>query len=444
MRLLLPLLISLLTLSNALASEVVFEKDTSLPLVYLRVAVRVGSIHDPDALSGLTHLTAQTLLRGTTSRSKDQIDLQLDRLGSALGVEVRSEYLVFSGAVLSANLTSFLDLLTEILTQPSFPVQEVRKLKKEIISQILDSYGDDRTIAQWHFKKALFGNHPYGKLTLGTRQSVSKFTINDLTQHYHSYFTSNRILIVGTGDADQEIIQTWASQLDDLLPKGEDIHPIPSPPPIAHKKIVIVDKPDRTQTQIFGGQIGVPMGSEDFFPLFVGNQSFGGSFTSRFMNEIRVKKGWSYGAYTFFQYASQPHSWIFWLFPANKDTPDALSTSLRLLEELQNNGLTPEEFQFTRTSLINSDGFRFNTPQKRVENALTEKLLGLSPGFMSTYRKNLQALSLDSVNAALKKFLQTQNQVIVILGTAKELVPHLSKKLGIPVQEIQVVPYDQF
>ena len=137
---------------------------------------------------------------------------------------------------------------------------------------------------------------------------------------------------------------------------------MPVPKAVQQEKLLIVDKPGRTQTQITGGQIGVQMTDPSFFPLYLGNHAFGGgSFSARLMTEIRVKRGWSYGAYSYFKHSREPRSWQFYLFPAAKDTPAALELTLHLVKDVQEHGIKADEFDFAQQSLVNSAGFMYNT-----------------------------------------------------------------------------------
>jgi zinc protease len=213
-------------------------------------------------------------------------------------------------------------------------------------------------------------------------------------------------------------------------------------PEFSHRRLQLVDKPDRTQTQILAGQSGVRLDDPDFFPLHVANHVFGGgSFSSRLMREIRVKRGWSYGAKSSFRHGTRPRSWNFYFFPASKDAPAALAEGLRMVEKLKAEGISQAEFRFARESLINGAGFSYNTPLKRVENTLTERTLGLPDGFVRGFAQRLREVELSQVNSALGRFLKPNALTITVLGTASELKEPLARAAGVPTAEVEVVPY---
>lgn len=432
---------------KASAIEIAFEQDSSLPLVYVNVALKAGSVTDPKDQAGLTNFMGEMLLRGTRSRTKEQIDLALDQMGATLAVETRAEAMILRGAVLSSQLKPFLSLVNEVLTQPSFPDREIRKLKNEITSGILQELGADSTLGTRRFTQYLFRDHPYGRPVMGTLKGIQKLNRASILKQYDRLIQDRYLLVAGTGDTPEEEIKFWSEKLAKGRPNLTYTAPVErvnAPQEASHRRFVIFDKPDRTQTQINAGQIGIMMQDPRFFPIHLGNFAFGGgSFQARMMVEIRVKRGWSYGANSHFRFGLQPRSWQLHLFPAAKDTPDALAYSLKMVNDLKENGLKPEEFEFAKSSLVNSSGFMYNTAKKRVENQLLERTLNLPEGFMKSYGPNLAKLTLQEVNDALRSYLKPETLAVSVLGTAASLKEPMAKALGISPDKIEVIPYTQ-
>jgi len=439
----LTLFIALYSIS-AQALEISFEKDDSLPLVYINVAFKTGSVLDPVEKSGLSNFVGQMMLRGTQSKTKEQIDQAIDNLGARLEVETRSESTIFRGAVLSAQFEAFSEILLDVLTHPTFPETEIQKLKDEVTSKILEAQGKDNSLARKHFDSWFFGKHPYAKPLYGKIKTLKAITQSDLTEFYNKWLRANNILIVGSGDLDDQKIVAFASRLKKDRAGGETAPKLAMPEVPAGRRVLIIDKPDRTQTQINVGQIGVKMDDPEYFPLYLANYAYGGgSFNSRMMVEIRVKRGWSYGAYSFLKEGTQPRLWQYYLFPASKDTEAALKYSLEMLEDFKNKGLSEAEFSLAQRSLVNNAGFTFNTPLKRVENTLTERTLGLPEGFYKTFAEKLQALKLADVNQSVAKFLKPDQLSISVLATASQLKAGISKVTGVDEKNIQVINYSE-
>ena len=433
-----------LTLS-ASALETRFEADSALPVVYLNVAVKAGAANDPTGQSGIGNFVGEMMLRGTKMRSKAQIDETLDLLGATLSVEVRAEAIIFRGRVLSSKLAEYMEVVQDIVTNPSFPESEIKKLKAEISSDIVEMRGKDSSVAKVFWDAFLFQGHPYGKPILGKLHDLDKIRREDLVRHYGNLFQDRNLLVVGSGDSESTFVDAWAKRIAEKRPNSGGVNPIhvsPAPKKWEKRRVLFVDKADRTQTQVYFGQVGLRMTDPDFFPVYVANHVFGGgSFSARLMTEIRVKRGWSYGAYSYFRHGIQPRSFQAYTFPATKDTASAVALMDTMLHTFREKGITPAEYEFAKSSLINSAGFSYNTPAKRVENILLEKTLDLPDGFMKSYADHLATVTLEQANDAVKKFLDPDHMSILVLGTAKEIKAKVAESLKVPETEIPVVPY---
>ena len=428
--------------SSAQALVVEFEKDNRLPVVYLTAALSVGSASDPVGKEGLTNFLTELMLRNTKFRNKEDIDRELDQLGATISTSTRTEMIEFESAVLAKNLTPFLVLMKEILTQPGFSKSEIARLKQEMLSSLQAAKDSDGALASYFFPKLLFGSHPYGNPKEGTPTSVKSFTGEDLEKQYARIFQPNFFITVGTGDADSRTIIDWAKSVDLGPNEGQEKLKVPAPQFYGSERILLIDKPGRTQTQILVGQSGLKMTDFDYYALSVANHAFGGpTFSSRLMQEIRVKRGWSYGASSGFRFGTQPHSWQLHIFPATKDTPAALRKLIDLIRDLKMAGIAPEEFEFSKTSIIQGAAFSYDTPAKRVENTLIEKIYGLPSSFFRDYADHVKDVTLAQVNQALQRFVQPDHLQITIVGTAAELKPRLIQEAGFSDSEIQVRDY---
>ncbi|MBU6374746.1 MAG: insulinase family protein [Bdellovibrionales bacterium] len=439
------LILSFLLLTSPVrAFEILLERDSRLPIAYVNVLIRTGSVADPTGKTGVTSFMGEMLLRGTPRHTKEEIDLLLDQWGATLNIETRQEAVVIRGAVLSSNLKAFLELTEEVITSPLFPQSEIDKLKKETLSSILEQQGKDSQLGVRKFNQFLFQGHPYGRPTVGIPSEVSTIDRDLLLKQHRRIFKKELFVILGLGDVDNRVLQGWADNLVSKLPKNGDstVAITPRPELRGPRLLQIVDKPDRTQTQIFIGQVGVQATDPDYYALSLGNAAFGGgSFSSRLMQEIRVKRGWSYGASSSFRFTRQPNSWTVHLFPAEKDTAAALTATLELIESLRKDGISEKEFQTTKQGAINSAAFLNDTPKKRIENRIAEETLGLERGFYENLAENLKKVSREDVNRALARFLTPDKFRITVVGTADRLKTDLAKATGVPVEKILITPY---
>jgi zinc protease len=347
------------------------------------VVFRGGSSIDPVRKGGTTDLMAKMLLRGTKNKTKAQIDLLLDQLGGAVTIATQSEHWIIQGSVLSKNIKPFVELLIEILTAPSFQASEFIKLKNEHLAHLNNLMDQDQALLQLRFQQEFFKGHPYARPSFGTVSEVRGIQVSDVVSFYKNTLPLQGHLILGVGDASESDIDPLESALRRTFPSSARFSDYKSLPfKRLQPRVVIFDKPDRTQTQIMIGQVGLPATSPDLDPILLSNHVFGGdSFHSRLMKELRVKRGWTYGAKSQIKLATQPHLWGIHFFPKSADTAPAIKETLKMITSFRDVGISADEFQFAQSALVNGAGFDFNTASKRLENKLLEKLLGLPDGF---------------------------------------------------------------
>jgi len=436
-------MVACLFASSANAAELYFEKDTSLPLVYVTVAFKGGAAQDPAGKNGVTDIMTKLMLRGTKEKTKQQIDLALDQLGANLDVETRAEFITFRGDVLSENLKPFLELLGEIISSPSFQSRELEKLKKEQVSGILDSLSQDRSLVGLRFDETFFKGHPYSKANNGRIADIQSLTVSDVQKQYDRLIHSSQMIVLATGNTSKSAVEPFVDTIEKTRNTPSEITPLPDFTNAPKKlRVVIFDKPDRTQTQVVIGQKGVPFTSPELDALQLANYAFGGgSFQARLMVELRVKRGWTYGAGSGFKLGSHAHTWRISFFPKNADTPPAIAEAIHMVRDLKAHGITQAEFDAAKRSLVNSASFSYNTPAKRMENKLTEKIFGLPDGYYHDFADRIEALKLDDVNHAIESFVDPDHMMIGVVATASVSKADIAKALHIPEKQIEVQDY---
>jgi zinc protease len=207
------------------------------------------------------------------------------------------------------------------------------------------------------------------------------------------------------------------------------------------RRLLVVDKPERTQTQILVGTLGTSPFDDDHVSLTVANAVFGGTFTSRLMKEIRSKRGWSYGASSRAGIDRRRHSWVLWTFPAAADAGPCLELSLSLLDTWVRDGVTQREVAFIQRYLIRSHAFDIDTATKRLHQGLDVEALSLPPDYFSGWIEHVRAVTPGSASAAVKKRIRAEDLQIVVVGTATEVLEPL--RAAVPgLVEATVVPFD--
>lgn len=415
--------------------QVEFETDRSLPVVYMGIIINVGAVQDEETKLGLASLASKMLIRGTQRRTKTEFFNELDKLGGTIGVDVRNEGIIYRGAVLSENLDKFLELFEETLVKPKFTAEELIKLKKETVGMILEQKGDDRSLAAYHFNRFFYGNHPYGNPILGTEKSLKNITTRDIIEFYNQYYGNKSMELFGSGDADSEKIEKW---FNGVIAKLNALHPEAKPAPILTKPVIptgkralIIDKPNATQSQILIGGVGLRPEDNGFYDIQLANQSFGGgTFQSTLMQEVRVKRGWTYGINNGFRFGIQPRHFAIHLFPKNADTAPAIELTIKLFENWVKNGITKEEFEYAQKSLVNNSPFNYDTPKKRLENSIQEYLTNFPRNYYKNWSDEIAKVSYSNITPSLNDFFKPENLTLVLVGDAAKLKTSIEKIPG--------------
>jgi zinc protease len=418
------------------------ESSHAVPLVSLVVALRCGSASDPADKAGLARLAVRMLRRGCEGMTAEQIDFRIDALGAEMAVDTSASTVAIHAQVIGRNLDAFVELLARLLATPTFPEDQLQRLVRETQAEIVESRDSDRVVAAKAMQRTLFPAHPYGRNAGGTVESTARVTREDVVAFYRRYAVQGNVVVGLAGDVDATRGPVVARKLVAALPGGARTQDaVPEPTLLPGRRLVLVDKPERTQTHMIVGTLGTSPNDDDHVPLVVSNAIFGGTFTSRLMREIRSKRGWSYGASARLAIDRRRQAWTMSTFPAAADAAPCLTLALELMRTWVDAGVTPREVGFIGRYLVRSYAFEVDTALKRLHQALDVELLGLDPDYHSAWVQRVRAVTPESASAAPKKRIRTDDFVAVVVGTASQVLDPLKEALGDGC-ETSVVPLD--
>lgn len=428
--------------SSSIESNLLVETSHDLPLVSVTVALRMGALEDPPDAEGSVRLLGRLMRRSAGGRSAEQNDALVEGIGAALGADVTQSTVSFQGSVIARSLDRFGEFLIDALARPSLPEDELQRLKRETLAELTETLDDDRSLARRWFRKRIFAGHAYGRSAGGTKSGVEHATIDTLRTLYRRLVVPENLVIALAGDVTAERAARFASDLASALKPGTAlVDRTPDPTRRSGRHLVFVDKPERTQTQIVIGGLGSHPSDPDHFALSVANTAFGGTFTARLMQEVRVKRGWSYGAYSSLPYDRRRQAFSMWTFPKAADAAACLALELDMLEKLRAKGLSKAELAWSKRYLVRSHAFAIDTAAKRVGLKLDTALYDLPAGYYDNYTENLRAVTLEQANAALRERLSDEDLLIAVVGT--ESTVGESVRAAIPrLASSEVVPYD--
>lgn len=423
--------------------RIVTLNEPGSPFVAFNIWVRAGSQNDPDGKQGLASLTAAMIADGATRQdSYEQILAKLYPMAAGYDSSVDKEMTVFTGRIHRDNLEPFYTLLKNAILSPAFSEDDFTRLKTQRVNYLKQArrFSNDEELSKELLFWSIYKGTPYEHPEEGYVASVESITLDDVKQFYQRHYTRDNI-VVGVGGGLPEGFAERVRADMDQLPEGQVAAvPAPEPKPLDGMKILIVDKNTHATPVSFGFPIRLLRSDPDFIPMMLVNSWLGEHRTSvsHLYQVIRETRGMNYGDYSYIEaypqgYATQVppanvsrRSQIFevWLRPIAATAPGTLHdrslfafrAALRELAMLVDKGMTKEAFETQRQYLLNYHTNFANTVGRRLAYRIDDVFYGIpDPGFLASIKPGLEKLTLEQVNAALKRHLQYKNLAVVFI-----------------------------
>ncbi len=401
-------------------ANIYYVQTKSLPIIDIRVAFRAGSAYD-GRQPGLANLTNDMLGEGTPNMSADQIADKFDSLGAAFSGSAGLDMSTLSLRSLSSPemLKPALSTFTAVLAQPSFPSKAFRRLQEQTLSAISQSEQLAPDVANKAFFAAVYGKQPYGHPVVGTKKSVKAISLSDVKAFYKKYYVGNNATMVIVGNVNRKQAEKIANQILQNLPTGTAAADLADAKPLAQAVKEAIKFPS-TQTQIRIGQVGIKPNDPNYFPLFIGNQIFGGSvFLSRLFKQVRGQHGLSYSVYSYFLPLRYDGPFLISLQTRNQQAPFALKLTTKMLDDFVAKGPTNAELVAAKKSIIGSFPLRLSSNNTIANQVLKIGFYQLPLNYLDTYRDNVNAVSIPQIKNAFKKVIDTNKLVTIAVGNGK-------------------------
>ena len=422
--------------------SVLVESSGVLPLVDVEIAFAAGSLQDPAGREGLALLTGHLMRRGPAGLSQQRFEDRLASLGARVSVQVSMRSTRIRATVLRRNFEPLLGLLSDLVWRPALRASDFAKLKRQAQAALISRLDDDQTLAALCFREALFGEHPYARAQGGTVNSLARIGLQQVESFYARNIEKRAFLVGVAGDViDSEARALVSSHFPSTKrQKGKD-SAVPATRTRPGRHVIIVDKPERTQTQLYIGTLGARTRDRKLFPLIVSNTAFGGTFSGPLMQEVRAVRGWSYSAYSRLLHAKQREAWYMSTAPAAEYSADCAALQLDLLEHWIDRGIKKSQLSFAQRWLINSHCFDRDTPSKRLESRLDVELLGIPRNYVEKHDELVAGVSLQEANEATRARISTRDLTIVVVATANQVASAFEQLPG--VKSLEIVPFDR-
>ena len=394
-----------------------------LPVVAFHLILKSGSACDPADKAGLANLTAGLLRKGTETRTATQIAEEIDFVGGSLGAGSGLDATYATCQVLTKHFDVGLELLSDIVLNPTFKEDEIDRLRKQTLAAIKQQKDDPDNVAEEKFREFLFGAHPYGRPSEGTEETITAIDRGDIVDFFKKYYVPNNAILAVVGDVKpQEAIEKVKADFSAW--RGAEVAPpgFVNPPATTGHQILLVDKPDLTQTYIRVGHLGIERKNPDYFGVKVMNYILGGGdFASRLMDEIRSNRGLTYHIYSSFDENKLRGAYSVGTFTQNDSTAPAINAIVEQMRKIRAEGVTDKELKETKSFYSGYFPLQFETPGQIAKQILNVELYDLGEDYIKNYRKNINAVTKEDVLRVAQRYLDPENLKLVVVGKADEV-----------------------
>ncbi len=406
-------------LKNGLKVFVV--EDHKLPRITMSLILDRDPIVE-GAKAGYVSIAGDLIGAGTANRTKSALDEEVDFMGANFGTGSNS---IRVGG-LSKYTDQLIDILSDVLLNPSFPEEEFDKLKSQMISGLKANADDPDAISGNLRGAALYGlEHPYGEVM--TEATVEAISIDDCKAYFDTYFRPNIAYMVVIGDI---TVKDAKKKLNKALKKWKaaevPAHDYAKTPRAASPRIVMVDKPSAVQSVVWlGNVIDLPQGHPDIEPLRVANQILGGGMSGRLFTNLREDKAFTYGAYSNFGVDELNSTFGASAKVRNEVTDSAITEFLYEINRMKNESVTEEDLVAAKASLSGSFGRSLESPASAANFALNIARYNLPSDYYNNYLSRLEGVTAEDVMRVANTYMNGP-LTITVVGKAQDVAGKLS------------------
>ncbi len=402
-------------LSNGL--PVVLMEKRGVPVVQINLLVKTGSAMEPTDKAGTASMTAAMLDEGAGTRSALELADAIDFLGARISTNSGQHTSVIALHSPVSKIDAALPLMGDIAMRPTFPVEELDRLRKERMTTLVQWHDQPGTIASVAFSQTLYGSrHPYGVPSIGNEQSLRAMKVSDLKRFHDTYYNPNNVTMIVVGDVGRaEIQKKLESEFGAWRGRTTASVNWPDATQVEQRMIYLVDKPGAAQSEIRIGRIGVSRMTNDYFPLVVMNTILGGSFTSRLNQNLRETHGYSYGAGSFFDMRPLPGPFMAYSAVQTNVTDSALFEFFKEFREIQRS-LPDEEFEKAKNYIALGYPDNFESVGQ-IAGMLAEMVTySLPDDYFNTYVSKVLDVKKADVERVAREYVLPEKMAVIVVG----------------------------
>ncbi|MFK7878567.1 M16 family metallopeptidase [Roseobacter sp.] len=390
-------------------------EDHSIPFVALEIRFRGGASLDAPGKRGAINLMTGLLEEGAGDMDARAFARSTEALATSLGFDVSDDSLSVSARFLTENRAESIALLKAALLEPLFEEEAIERVREQVLSNIRSEAKDPNDIAGRAFDEIVFGDHPYATSLNGTEESVAALTRDDLLAAHRAVLARDRIYIGAVGDITPEELASVMDELLSALP--ETGAPMPPMAEVTIPGGVTVVPFQTPQAVALFGQKGITLEDPDYFTAILLNQVLGGgSFESRLMEEVREKRGLTYGVYSYLVPKDLAATYLGSVSSANDRIAEAIEVIRAEWAKAASEGVTKAELDDAKTYMTGAYPLRFDGNGPIAQIMVGMQMSGLPIDYIPTRNERVEAVSLEDVKRVAADLLDPEGLHFVVVG----------------------------
>jgi zinc protease len=426
------------TLSNGMT--VLIMENHRLPLVSIQYNISgSGPIFEPSNTPGLANITAQMLREGTKTKNSVQIAEQSAQLGAQISASAGfgSSSTVINASGLSDNFDQWLALTNDVLLNPTFPADELNRLKQRLKAQLRQQRANPNFLSNERFSRAVYGPHP-ASVVAATNESIDTITPDMLANWHQQRYTPQNTILGITGDVKTfEVVQKLEKALTGW--KKTDLVEVlpPNPKPTTSKKVVLVDRPGSVQTTVVLGNIAIDRRDPDYIPLNVANHILGGGPAARLFLNLREEKGYTYGVYSSFTALKYPGPWRAGGDVRTEVTEGAMTEFLKEFQRIRDEKVAATELDEAKRAIVAGFALSLENPSELLGYAIVRKIYGFPPDYWDKYSAQVMAVTAEDIQRVANKYMNSDTFQVVAVGDLSKIRSIMEKYGPVELYDVE-------
>ncbi|WP_153916488.1 M16 family metallopeptidase [Shewanella sp. TC10] len=417
-----------MTLENGL--KVNFMVQSEVPIININAVVRAGAVND--TTSGVSYMTAKSLMLGAGGKTKAEIEQTIDFLGASLNTASGRESTLIGADFMSKDADTILAIMKDVLMSPDFDSTEFEKLRQREIVGLSQAKESPRAVIGRYYTKMVFGQHPYANPTTGNSTSLAEINIAQLRAFHKSYYQPSNMAINVVGDFDAAEMKAKLTQAFGGWQGTEKaVQPDLSQglPSLTSSKVLLVDKPDAIETTFIFGGLGIRRDNPDYVGLTVVNTILGGRFTSWLNDELRVNAGLTYGARSGFSAFSDSGMFQVSTFTKTSTTKEAMDLALKTYARLWEQGIDQATLDSAKAYVKGQYPPKFETGGQLADLMADMYIYKFDDSFINEFQAKVDGLTLEETQRLISTYFPQENLQFVLIGNAAK-VADIAKEYG--------------